>query len=192
MKESSMLKFKHPAYYIIFILTIISAPVFSENNAHKNSSNEKQTPDFFALGLTSLKEHGFGGILRLKYSFLALEGSVGAMPAVLIFDSYRSIEFGMPLNADAGLIFFFNDQNRDFRNGLRLGGTWNRAFGGGFMLGWTGDCILSRFILSFGAGMQYYPEGVSHLKKYFDTVNTIEKSSNFQVYAGVSLLFNVF
>jgi hypothetical protein len=168
-------------------------------NTGYSQGTDANNPRTFALGATLLKEFGFGAMARFRYNHLALDAGAGFMPILIGY--YRegdseavSYDAGMAYNLYGSLAIFFNDHQRRFQNGIRLGGMYNQAMGPGGMVGWVGELGWERFALGFGAGIQYFPKYESHMRKFFDiSENTESDDSNmYQLYIGVNLIYYFF
>jgi len=120
-------------------------------------------PRMFALGVTTLKELGFGATVRLRFDHFGLEASGGGMPwFVFVSGSCNAITGGFAPHATlSALAWFTGDQSR-FQPGIRVAGMWDGQFGWGGQIGFNADFTLSDLLaLNIGVGLQGYPEGES-------------------------------
>ena len=156
---------------------------------------EAAKPRTLAIGITTLKEHGFGGVVRGRMDHVALDFAVGFNPVLVIVSGDTSIvDFGMPLQLSLGPVFFFSSDQATFQNGIRLNGIYNRALGPGGGLGWVGEITKRHLTIAFGVGFQVYPQASRRVKEYFSDLRDqdVDLSSSLpelQVYVGVNILW---
>jgi hypothetical protein len=152
-----------------------------------------------ALGVG--EEHGFNGLVRLRFNHVAIEGALGAMPYVLsaVAGGDATYVIGASARATGSVIFFISDALRRYQSGIRLGGAFDSFFGPSALAGYVGELNLTeRLALQAGAGFAYFPDGQRHaddaLAKKSGT--GAFKSSPLQtlvhVYGGVNLIFYLF
>ena len=100
---------------------------------------ETHNPRTLAIGLTTLKEHGFGVMVRARANHVAGDLAVGFNPILVVGSGGSSaVDFGMPLQASIGPVFIFSNDQSTFQNGIRINGIYNRAVGPGGGLGPAG------------------------------------------------------
>jgi hypothetical protein len=152
-------------------------------------------PRKFALGVTLLKEHGFGAFARLRFDHLAIDVAYGLYPIIVMIEYGDDVDFKADISyihVDGGLIYYFSDDQRRFQHGIRLAGIYDDIMSGGFMFGWVGDLVWGQFGLGLGAGIQVLPAAQNRILKHFD-LNGIVKVSPLvgilQVYVGVNLFW---
>ncbi len=184
-------------FAILVAFMFISSSLNAEENEPGNS--EYQKPRTFALGISTLKEHGFGCVMRLRFNHFALDGIAGFMPLMLIIEEQYNgstntdFKFGMPLHVSGGAVIFFNDQLSRFQNGLRGAIVYDKGLGNGYTFGWVGDITWDRFALCIGAGLQYYPDPEEKVREYFDLHPEYDLSgSKYQPYIGVNFIWYLF
>ena len=153
----------------------------------------------FSLGVTLLKEHGFGLAVRGRLNHFGVEASGGGN-GYLMFTSgdCREFLFGVAPHVTASFLFFFNGHERFFQSGLRLGGIWDGLFGFGGMLGYVGEMSLTKLIaLQAGAGLQVYPEGGDGPQELVEekcggSSEISPLATHVQAYVGINVLFYLF
>ena len=168
-----------------------------ESGVGEASSTEEDSggdrPRTLALGITTLKEHGFGGVVRARANHVALDLAAGFNPVlVIVTGSVSKIDFGMPIQASVGPVFFINNDHAKFQSGIRLNGIYNKALGPGGGIGWVGDLTKHSFAICFGAGVQIYPDASKRVKEYFPDLKGADLSSStpeLQVYISINLLW---
>jgi hypothetical protein len=151
----------------------------------------------FSLGLTFLKEQGFGIAVRGRINHFGGEISGGGNPWFLFAQgSCDELIFGFAPHVTASLLFFITDHERFFQSGIRAAAIWDRVYGFGGMLGYMGELSFTKLIaLQAGVGLQIYPLGERRPKEIaedecpgavidFNPITTIV-----QPYFGVNLLF---
>jgi hypothetical protein len=153
-------------------------------------------PRAFALGLTTLKEHGFGAFLRVRADHVALDIAYGTMPVLLVLQtrSGDTVDVKADMSAvhlDGSLLVFFSDNQKRFQNGLRGGVVYDSIMGPGAMFGWVGDLVWNRFGLGFGAGLQVYTDFNSRVSKHFGIARSSVEDSlgTVQPYVGVNFFW---
>lgn len=156
-------------------------------------------PRTFAIGLATLKEHGFGVIARLRFGHFAIDGAIGSLPILVMYTDYSgemlNMDADMSIHADAGCVFFFNDDQKRFQNGIRLAGIYDSIIGPAGMIGWVGDLTFNRFALGFGAGIQYYPDYIEKAEEHFPELRRAEamdETQNIQLYLGINFMWYLF
>jgi hypothetical protein len=173
-------------------------------SAHAADVSEKRPErraGTFGLAITTLKEQGFGGGMRLRFDHFAVEASVAAMPFfVLVTGDCEKLVFKVAPHATGSVLVIYSDVTARFQNGLRLSGMWNGILGGGTQVGWFGELLFNNIVaLDFGAGVQLYPAGKTRAARAVrdacggdgdSEVSIIQ--SVVQLYVGLNLLFYVF
>ena len=157
---------------------------------------ETHNPRTLAIGLTTLKEHGFGVMVRARANHVAGDLAVGFNPILVVGSGGSSaVDFGMPLQASIGPVFIFSNDQSTFQNGIRINGIYNRAVGPGGGLGWVGEITKAHFTIAFGFGLQIYPQATKRVKEYFPDLQGTELSSSpppeVQIYVGVNLFWYI-
>ena len=155
-------------------------------------------PRRFALGLATLKEHGFGALVRVRFDHVALDAAAGFLPVIIITQTYdgttMNIDGALPAHASVGPVFFLNDQYKGFQNGIRVNGIYNGLMGPGAGAGWVGEITKTSFTLGFGAGLQVYPNAEDKIRNHFHYGSDIQLDATttvLQFYAGLNLLWYV-
>ena len=181
----------------ILFLALSSAAFAQEVPVVKNTDHQQAAPVYrdFALGVTALKEHGFGLLGRYRINHFALDFAGGFGLAVLkdSFSGKTKVKF--PYQVDLGCSFFFNDEKERFQFGMKLAGLFNQAMGFGGILGGVGELASGRFALNFSAGLMYLPQYKSYMKDYLKTTNvksTTGLGGGVEIYFGASALIYVF
>ena len=163
----------------------VERPGFAESETGK--------PRTLAIGLTMVKEHGFGAVVRGRANHVAVDLAAGFNPLLVIITGDESkIDFGMPLQASLGPVFFISNDQANFQNGIRVNGIYNRALGPGGGVGWVGEITKRRFTIAFGAGLQIFPQATRRVKEYFSDLQDASLTSSapeVQFYFGVNLLW---
>ena len=159
---------------------------------------EVSKPRRFAIGLATLKEHGFGALMRVRFDHIALDAAAGFLPVIIITQTYDgttvNIDGALPLHASVGPVFFLNNQYKGFQNGLRVNGIYNALMGPGAGAGWVGEVTKTSFTLGFGAGLQVYPNAEDKIRNHFHYGSDIKLDATttvLQIYAGLNLLWYV-
>ena len=145
-------------------------------------------PRAFALGLATLKEHGFGATMRLRANHVALDIAGGAMPVMVLTDT---IQADIGLRGDAGPVIFFSDKTARFQSGLRFAGIYDTLMGPGGMAGWVGELGWQHFAMDFGAGVQVLPQFPDLATEHFAIPDEylLGPTAMVQVYIGLNLLW---
>lgn len=154
-----------------------------------------EPPRTFALGIGTIKEHGFGGLVRLRFDHAAFDASVGAMPVLVLTSTNSEVNahYGTALHLDGSAVFFFNGADKKFQNGIRAGGLWDSIMGPGALLGWVGDLCWERLLLGFGLGIQVYPDYSSSVKGHFNLSGDPNSFLGIvQLYLGVNIGWYIF
>jgi hypothetical protein len=153
-------------------------------------------PRQFALGLALLKEHGFGGLLRLRFNHVALDATGGFMPLLIITQTVdgttMDVDGALSAHGGIGPVFFFNGDQKKFQNGIRVNGIYDQIMGPGGGAGWVGEFTKTSFTLALGAGIQVYPEAEDRIRKHFGYSSAIKldpTSTVLQVYVGLNLFW---
>ncbi len=182
------------AFMIFFFTNVASAQGSSSESQQVQSNN----PRSFAVGITTLKEHGFGGMMRARWNHFAIDGSVGSLPWLVMYESAdgttTNYDFDMSLHTDLSCVIFINGDQGRFQNGIRLGGLYDSIGGKGVIFGWTGELTFNTFALCFGVGLQYYPDLIEKINDHFpDTRNAdLDSSYKYQWYLGINLVWYLF
>jgi hypothetical protein len=157
---------------------------------------EPAKPRRLALGLTTLKEHGFGGVLRLRFNHVALDATGGFMPLLIITSTVggttMDIDGAMSAHGGIGPVFFFSGDQKRFQNGLRVNGIYDQVMGPGGGLGWVGEITMTRFTIALGAGLQIYPEAEDRIREHFGFSSAVKLdalSTSVQLYVGLNLFW---
>lgn len=152
------------------------------------------------LGVSILKEHGFGAVARMQFAWFGLEASVALSPYFLFVSGACSeliLEATWRVSASALGTF---GRGR-LRHGPRLGFTFDGFFGPGGQLGYQLEVAFNPWLaLSFGAGLLVFPLGEEPAEKRAAAACGVNPSSIqldplqtiVQPYIGASLLFYVF
>ena len=172
---------------VIALLSFVFMPAVTQ------AQEGKKGPRHLLVGLTTIKEHGFGVMLRGRANRVAVEAAVGYNPVLMVLQtedgSTDDIQAAMALHAGGHfLIYFTKSPYRKFQNGLKLGGIWDKVLGPGGMIGWVGDLTWTNFNIAFGAGFQIYPDAEAGIKKEFNPPSNAELSplTTVQPYLGVN------
>ena len=188
--------FKKIFFFMLTFAIIFSANIlFAQEAATSPQEQQLNNPRSFALGITTLKEHGFGGKLRARWDHFALDGSVGSLPWLVTYQTAdgttTNYDFAMSFHADASCVIFINSNQSRFQNGIRLGGLYDSVGGAGALFGWTGELTFNTFAICFGVGVQYYPDLIDKLNdKFPDTKNSdMDSSYKYQPYLGVNFMW---
>jgi hypothetical protein len=146
-----------------------------------------------AFGLTTFKEHGFGGFVRLRLNYVAFDAAYGVMPIIILYSGARSdVDFDWAtVHTSGSVVFFFSNNQKRFQNGLRLGGVYDNVMGPAGMLGWVGDIVWANFALGIGAGLQVYPQFNERAAEHFHVSESSISSSMgaLQIYMGLNLFW---
>ena len=186
---------------LLFATALLSVGPAVANAAEPRQGNQgTDIARGFALGIATLKEYGFGTFLRLRRNFVAAEGGIGAMPVIIMESSGRcgGAELELALHAGGALVFFFDDHESEFQNGIKLGGFYNSTLRPGGWLGWHGEWTMSSsFALSLSVGIQVYPGAddviLSRLRESCPSGSDPSPSWGMvQPYVGLSMLFYLF
>lgn len=155
----------------------------------------------FALGLSAMNEVGLmAAQIRVRWNYVGAEAAVGMSPvmAIAVGECYQ-LFLDVSLHTTASLLVFFNNDQKDFSNGLRLGGIYDTKLGWGAIIGWQAEQIIKPWLaLQFGIGLQVYPDGASWAngklhKACSDKYTDISPFLSYvQPYFGFGLLFYLF
>lgn len=182
------------AAWVLVVAGLMSWPAYAQEASRAavdplavRAGAPAEAPRTVAVGVATLKEHGFGVVLRARRDHVALDLAAGLAPVLVItnLDLYAA----MPVHADASFVFFFSDADRRFQQGVRLGAAWDAIVGGGALVGWVGDLTWRQLVIGFGAGLQYYPDFESGVREHFDLEGASFEGSltTVQPYLGVNL-----
>ncbi|MBI4705766.1 MAG: PEGA domain-containing protein [Deltaproteobacteria bacterium] len=161
-----------------------AAPFASEEPAPESAV---PGPRNVALGLTLLKEHGFGGLLRLRVNHVALDLAGGALPVFIMAPDFRA---ALSAHASGSLVLFFSGDQRPTQHGLRLAGAYDQVLGPGGGAGWVGEWCWPHFVFALGAGLQIYPLFDDYARKYFDLGSEVDMGFGVvQPYLGLNLFW---
>jgi hypothetical protein len=155
-------------------------------------------PRTFALGIATLKEHGFGGIMRARFNHFAIDGSVGSLPWLIMYTTAdgttTSYDGAMSFHTDLSFLIFINSDHGRFQNGIRLGGLYDSVGGKGVMFGWSGELTFNTFALCFGVGIQYYPDLIEKVNERFPATKNADLGSSYkyQPYLGINFVWYLF
>jgi hypothetical protein len=185
---------------MMFFINMVSAQ--DGTPAPQTATQEQQVqlnnPRTFALGITTLKEHGFGGMMRGRWDHFAVDFAAGGFPWLIMYQTAdgttTNYDFDMSLHADLGFIVFINSDQSRFQNGIRVAGIYDSIGGKGAMFGWTGELTFNTFALCFGVGLQYYPDLIKKVNEHFPATQDAELDSSFkyQWYLGVNFMWYLF
>lgn len=157
---------------------------------------EPHHPRSFAIGLTTLKEHGFGAFIRLRAKVFALDLAYGFMPVFCLVQDTSGTALDLKadmstIHTSASAVFFFGSDQRRFQNGLRFSAIYDNIMGPAGSIGWVGDIVWSSFALGLGAGLQIYPDFASRAGEHFGiSKHSLEQGLNeVQPYFGLSLFW---
>jgi hypothetical protein len=150
------------------------------------------------LGITLVKEHGFGAMFRLRFNHVALDATGGFMPLLIITQTTDGatvkVDGAMSAHAGLGPVFFFNDDRKTFQNGIRVNGIYDQIMGPGGGAGWVGEYSKSAFAMAFGVGFQIYPKADDRIRKHFDYGSEVKldpTNTVLQLYVGFNLFWYV-
>ncbi|MFH0976947.1 MAG: hypothetical protein V1874_14285 [Spirochaetota bacterium] len=183
---------------VAFALLFSVSTLFAQESAPAVQAEQLNNPRSFALGITTLKEHGFGGMLRARWNHFAIDGSVGSLPWLIMYTTEdgetTETEFDMSFHSDLSCVVFINSDQSRFQNGIRLGALYDSIGGKGIMGGWTGEITFTTFALCIGAGIQYYPDIVDKLNEHFPKTRDAELDSSYkwQLYLGINCTWYLF
>ncbi len=203
MKKLNRITYVFVSFLIIFGMLLPHSALNARESKPVQEVSQENNPRTFALGISTFKEHGFGGIVRYRLDNIAFDGAVGFYPLIMVMQVQdysgdtmsTEIEFGMPLHVNAGVVIYFDDKFKRFQNGLRCAYMINGGVGTGFQFGWVGELTWDYFALTFGAGIQYFPDFEDKVRDYFDISEDYEfsdVSTSMQMYLGVNFIFYVF
>lgn len=169
-----------------------------EGSTPGGGKSEASKPRRFALGISTLKEHGFGALVRLRFNRVALDAAAGFLPVIILTQSSDgttlNVDGALPPHASLGPVFYLNDQYKGFQNGVRVNGIYNGLMGPGVGAGWVGEITKTSFTLGFGAGFQVYPNAEDRIRDHFHYGSSIQLDATttvLQIYAGLNLLWYV-
>ncbi|MFN3198534.1 MAG: hypothetical protein ACE366_08970 [Bradymonadia bacterium] len=119
-------------------------------------------PRALGIGLTAVREHGYGGLVRWRDGAWAVEGAVAL--ALYSLDSGEGdpcdeTVINAPLRVTGAGLWYLTEAGRNSQHALKLGGLYDVEFGGGVLGGYHAEFSLSRTVaFTFGIGLQWMPD----------------------------------
>lgn len=113
-------------------------------------------PRHLALGVTLLKEYGFGGAVRGRLNHVGFEAAGGYVP-YFVFGGDIDFRYFTTGQANGALLVYFSGHDRPLQHGIKLGYSFNSLTHSGVFAGYMAEISnRERFGWSFGAGLQYF------------------------------------
>jgi hypothetical protein len=153
----------------------------------------------FAVGLTLLKEQGFGVSVRGRFNHFGVEASGGGNPSFFLISGACDrliVRFGG--HATLSALFFITEHDKFFQSGIRAAAIWDQVYNFGGMLGYMGELSFTKLIaLQIGVGLQIYPLGERRPKEIVQeecpgASISLSELNIVQPYFGVNVLFYLF
>jgi hypothetical protein len=151
----------------------------------------------FSLGVTLLKEQGFGVAVRGRFNHFGVEAAGGGNGWwFLLGGDCDELVFGVAPHVTLSALFFISDHRQFFQSGIRAAAIWDHVFGFGGMAGYLAELSFTKLIaLQAGVGLQIYPLGERRPKEIAEEncpgmeIDFHPLTTIVQPYFGVNVLF---
>ncbi len=157
----------HPTTLIALTIALLATPAVAQAAPAEAPPPPRSLADpEVAVGITALKEHGFGVAARALVGRVGVEAALATQPwFYAIAGGCNEVHFEFLKHATAGAVIAVANIKDKFRVLVKAGAGWNEAVGPEGRAGAGFDLYLGkRMFLDFGAGIAVVPGVVDRMR----------------------------